>query len=301
MSRRLDCSPAAGPVHSLLSVRDLHVHFPIRRGIFGRTTAYRRAVDGVSIEIAPGSTLGLVGESGCGKTTLGRAILRLLPATSGQVLFDGEDVFATSRGRMRDLRKHMQIVFQDPSGSLDPRMTAGDIIAEPLLIHQLGSGRRRLSAVSELMERVGLAPSHAGRYPHEFSGGERQRIGIARALSLRPRFIVWDEPVSALDVSIQSQILNLLRDLQHEFALTCLFIAHNLAVVRHVSDTVAVMYQGKIVETAGAAELYSRPTHPYTAALMSAVLEPEVNRQDERAAPSAAAPSPLPAPPRRPI
>lgn len=258
----------------LLEVRDLKTYFPIRRGVFSRTVGYVRAVDGVSFDVHPGKTLGLVGESGCGKTTVGRTILRLIPPTAGQVRYKGMD-FLAYRGRaLRRLRKQMQIIFQDPVSSLNPRMTIGNIIGEPIQVHGIARGREKDELVASLLERVGLDPGYAHRYPHEFSGGQRQRIGIARALSLNPDFIVCDEPVSALDVSIQSQILNLLSDLQKERNIAYLFIAHNLAVVEHFSDDVAVMYLGRIVEKASSRELYSNPKHPYTVALLSAVPEP---------------------------
>jgi oligopeptide/dipeptide ABC transporter ATP-binding protein len=259
----------------LLEVRDLKTHFPIRKGMFSKTVGYVKAVDGVSFDIQPGKTLGLVGESGCGKTTVGRTILRLIPRTSGTVLYKGDDFFAHRGEDLRRLRRQMQIIFQDPVSSLNPRMTIGNIIGEPIEVHKIARGREKDDLVASLLARVGLDPSFAARYPHEFSGGQRQRIGIARALALSPDFIVCDEPVSALDVSIQSQILNLLDDLQRERNIAYLFIAHNLAVVEHFSDDVAVMYLGRIVERASARELYSNPKHPYTMALLSAVPEPD--------------------------
>ena len=258
----------------LLEVRDLATWFPIRRGILSRTVGHVKAVDGVSFEIRPGKTLGLVGESGCGKTTVGRSILRLVPATGGTVRYKGEDFFGFRGKRLRQVRRQMQIVFQDPVSSLNPRMTIGNIIGEPIEVHGIAKGREKQERVAGLLQRVGLDPSYASRYPHEFSGGQRQRIGIARALALSPDFIVCDEPVSALDVSIQSQILNLLDDLQKERGIAYLFIAHNLAVVEHFSDEVAVMYLGRIVEKAASRELYRNPKHPYTVALLSAVPEP---------------------------
>jgi oligopeptide transport system ATP-binding protein len=259
----------------LLEVRDLRTWFPIRRGVLSRTVGYVKAVDGVSFDVRPGKTLGLVGESGCGKTTVGRTILRLIPATSGTVRYKGEDFFAYSGKELRQLRRQMQIVFQDPVSSLNPRMTIGNIIGEPIEVHGIAKGDAKNQMVASLLERVGLDPSYARRYPHEFSGGQRQRIGIARALSLSPDFIVCDEPVSALDVSIQSQILNLLDDLQKERGIAYLFIAHNLAVVEHFSDDVAVMYLGRIVEKASSRELYKNPKHPYTVALLSAIPVPD--------------------------
>ena len=267
---------------SLLQVRDLRVGFARERSFFGRPGDEVRAVDGVSLDIAAGTMLGLVGESGSGKTTLGRAVLRLVEPQSGRVSFDGVDVLNASRSEMHRLRREMQIVFQDPFGSLNPRITVGRIVAEPLVIHGVASGRDLRRRVGELLERVGLKAGHADRYPHEFSGGQRQRIGIARAIALRPRFLVLDEPVSALDVSIQAQIINLLDDLRRELSLTCLFIAHNLAVVRHISDRVAVMYLGRIVEIAAADDLYARPRHPYTRALLAAVPHSDAAGRRER-------------------
>ena len=263
------------PSRPLLEVRDLRTYFPIRRGVFSRTVGHVKAVDGVSFDVFPGKTLGLVGESGCGKTTVGRTILRLIHATSGTVRYKGEDFFGYRGEELRRLRRQMQIVFQDPVSSLNPRMTVGNIIGEPIEVHGLARGAEKAERVASLLARVGLDPSYALRYPHEFSGGQRQRIGIARALALNPDFIVCDEPVSALDVSIQSQILNLLDDLQREFGIAYLFIAHNLAVIEHFSDDVAVMYLGRIVEKASSRELYANPKMPYTVALLSAVPEPD--------------------------
>lgn len=260
---------------AILDVRDLKTHFPIRKGILGKVAGWVRAVDGVSFRVRRGRTLGLVGESGCGKTTVGRTLLRLIPPTAGQVFFDGIDVFAQQRRQLRALRRRMQIIFQDPVGSLNPRMTVASIVGEALTVHGIALGAERHRRVAELLERCGLSASHMNRYPHEFSGGQRQRIGIARALALNPDLIVCDEPVSALDVSIQSQILNLLRDLQQDMGLSYLFIAHNLAVVEHFSDDVAVMYLGRIVENAAAEEIYKNPKHPYTQALLAAVPEPD--------------------------
>ena len=278
---------------ALLRVRGLKTHFPVRAGLLRRTVGQVRAVDGVDLDVRAGQTLGLVGESGCGKTTAGRTILRLIPATEGQVAFDDIDVLAADRQTMRRLRRRMQIIFQDPVGSLNPRMTIGRIIGEPIHVHGLARGRALHERVAHLLERVGLSPDHAGRYPHEFSGGQRQRIGIARALALEPKFIVCDEPVSALDVSIQSQILNLLDDLQDEFGLAYLFIAHNLAVIEHFSDRVAVMYLGRIVEQADRETLYRRPLHPYTQALLSAVPEPTPERDKSRIILEGEVPSPM--------
>lgn len=262
------------PENPLLIVRDLKTYFPVGRGFFGGGRKIVRAVDGVSFSLRRGRTLGLVGESGSGKTTLGRTILRLVPATGGRVEFDGQDVFSLPGREMKRLRRRMQIIFQDPASSLNPRMTVQDIVSEPLKVHGLLARRQRHERVAELLRRVGLAPEYARRYPHEFSGGQRQRIGIARALAAGPEFLVCDEPVSALDVSIQAQILNLLCDLREELRLSYLFIAHNLAVVQHIADEVAVMYLGRIVEIAPAAALLGpegRPRHPYTEALLSAV------------------------------
>jgi oligopeptide transport system ATP-binding protein len=266
----------------LVVVRDLYKYFPIHAGVFSRHVGDVRAVDGIDFTIRSGETLGLVGESGSGKTTAGRVVLRLLPATKGQVLFEGRDVHALGREDVRKLRKEMQIIFQDPYASLNPRMTVGDIIAEPLAIHNIARGRAAEARVQELLRLVGLQPYHANRFPHEFSGGQRQRIGIARALAVSPKFIVADEPVSALDVSIQAQVVNLLQDLQAQFGLTFLFIAHDLAVVRHISNRVAVMYVGKIVEVADRDDLYNNPLHPYTQALLSAIPIPDPKVEQRR-------------------
>ncbi len=259
---------------TLLEVRNLKTWFPIKRGLLRKTVGHVRAVDGINLTVKQGQTLGLVGESGCGKTTAGRTILKLIPATEGQVTFDGKNVFDLDRSNLKKMRRQMQIVFQDPAGSLNPRMSIERIIGEPMLVHGLAKGSELHDRVATLLKRVGLSPDYAKRYPHEFSGGQRQRIGIARALGLNPRFIVCDEPVSALDVSIQSQILNLLDDLQEELGLAYLFIAHNLAVVEHFCDRIAVMYLGKIVELADRDALYRQPKHPYTRALLSAVPSP---------------------------
>lgn len=281
----------------LLEVSELRVHFPVTSGIFSRRkVASIRAVDDVSLTIKRGETLGLVGESGSGKTTLGRCILRLVNPTSGKVKFDGDRIDQMTGKNMQSVRKKMQIIFQDPFGSLDPRMTCGDIIGEPLIVHNLTSNKSEYrEKITELLDTVGLNPYMADRYPHEFSGGQRQRIGIARALAVSPNFIVCDEPVSALDVSIQAQIINLLEDLQSKFGLTYLFIAHDLSVVRHISDRVAVMYLGKIVEIAGRDELYGNPLHPYTQALLSAVPipDPKIETKRERILLEGEMPSPM--------
>ncbi len=267
----------------LLSVSGLKVHFPIRRGLLQRVKGYVKAVDGVSFDVWPGETLGLVGESGCGKTTVGRAILRLIPATGGQVAFDGNDVLAASGKPLRMLRRQMQIIFQDPGGSLNPRMRIGAIIGEPLRVHGMVQSRDELrERVGELLERCGMPRAAGERYPHEFSGGQRQRIGIARALALKPRFIVCDEPTSALDVSIQSSILNLLADLRDDFKLSYLFISHDMAVIQHICDRIAVMYKGKLVEYGTRDAVMESPEHPYTRALLSAVPEADPTRQKQR-------------------
>jgi oligopeptide transport system ATP-binding protein len=265
----------------LLSVRGLEKHFPVRHGTFGRATEHVKAVDGVSFDLWRGETLGLVGESGCGKSTTGRAILRLLEPTAGEVSFDGTDVGSLGREQLRAFRRRAQFVFQDPFGSLNPRLSVGAMLEEVLEVHGLGGPSRRDRAV-ELLELVGLRPEHIDRYPHEFSGGQRQRLGVARALSVEPEFLVLDEPVSALDVSVQAQVVNLLEDLQRELGLTYLFIAHDLALVEHVSDRVAVMYLGRIVEIAEATQLYKEPRHPYTQALLSAVPRPDPAGRESR-------------------
>ena len=265
----------------LLSVQDLRLHFPVRGGVMLRQTGAVRAVDGVSLDIAPGETLGLVGESGCGKSTLGKAIVRLLKPTTGSIHFENHDISHASPRALRPLRRNFQMIFQDPAESLDPRMSVRAIIEEPFIIHGLGTRAERIQWVGDLLDRVGLPASSAERYSFEFSGGQRQRIGIARALALKPKLIVCDEPVSALDVSVQSQILNLLVELQRDFGLSYLFIAHDLSVVKHVSDRVAVMYLGKIVELAAAEAIYQNPRHTYTQALLSAIPshDPKVKRK----------------------
>lgn len=278
----------------LLEVRNLVKHFPITKGIlFNRQVGAVKAVDGLNFSILKGETLGMVGESGCGKSTTGRVILRLIEATSGQILFEGRDITHLKGAEMRRMRRDMQIVFQNPYASLDPRMTIGDSVAEPLRIHKTHEGPALRRRVQELLDIVGLASTYADRYPHEFSGGQRQRIGIARALAVGPKFIVADEPVSALDVSIQAQVLNLLQDLQKEFGLTYLFIAHNLSTVKHISDRIAVMYLGHMVELANSNALYESPKHPYTQALLSAVPVPDPSVKRERIILEGDIPSPV--------
>ena len=265
----------AHPAPVLLQVEHLRTYFPVRTGVLQRVTDHVKAVDDVSFVIHEGETLGLVGESGCGKTTVGRTILRLIPATGGRVLYKGRDVFALAPLEMRRLRREMQIIFQDPVGSLNPRMRVGSIVGEPLLVHGLASGDELRATVEDLLERCGLWRQAADRYPHEFSGGQRQRIGIARALALHPKLIICDEPTSALDVSIQSQILNLLDDLQDEFGLSYLFISHDMAVIHHVCDSVAVMFEGKIVEQGDRDQIIHEPRHEYTKTLLAAVPVPQ--------------------------
>ena len=285
---------------SLLQVRDLKMHFPLSRG-FLQAPSFVKAVDGVSFDLTKGETLGLVGESGCGKSTTGRAILQLLRPTSGSVVFSGQDLTrlwiepGSWSQELRRLRQEMQIIFQDPYASLNPRMTVEKIVAEPLRNFGIGNRQERRERVQDLMERVGMDPRYIRRYPHEFSGGQRQRIGIARALALKPQFIVADEPISALDVSIQAQILNLMREIQDEFGLTYLFIAHDLAAIRHISDRIAVMYLGRLVEVANRNELYASPQHPYTQALISAIPipDPQVERKRKRIVITGDVPSPI--------
>jgi oligopeptide transport system ATP-binding protein len=268
---------------SLVEIKELKTHFPICAGVLQRPIGWVRAVDGVSFAINEGETVGLVGESGCGKTTLGRTILRLIEPTAGQIWFDGRDITRLDGADTKPFRRKAQMIFQDPYGSLNPRMTVGTIVAEPLRIHKLCANKEaERERVAELLRSVGLSPEHARRYPHEFSGGQRQRIGIARALAVEPKFIVCDEPVSALDVSVQAQIINLLQELQEKLNLTYLFIAHDLAVVEHISDRVLVMYYGKLVEEASAEEIYAHPIHPYTQALLSAVPTVDLAQKRER-------------------
>ena len=280
----------------LLEAEDLKKHFPIRIGLWGRVQGQVKAVDGVSFQIWPGETLGVVGESGCGKTTLGRMLLRLIDASQGRIRFDGVDLLGLGKKEMRVQRRKMQIIFQDPYSSLNPRMTVGGIIGEALRIHRLASRQELAGRVAELLDMVGLPASYVRRYPHEFSGGQRQRIGIARALAVDPQFIVADEPVSALDVSIQAQIINLMQDLQRDLGLTYMFIAHDLSVVRHISDRVAVMYLGRIVELATRDQLYSGPAHPYTRALLSAVPVPDPQLTRQRVILSGDVPNPAAVP-----
>ena len=283
----------AGGRKKLLEVNNLVKHFPVRGGLLQRVVAQVRAVEDVSFHIYDGETFGLVGESGCGKTTVGRTILRLVPATGGSVTFEGQDVFAAKPRELKQLRRNMQIIFQDPYSSLDPRMPVGESIGEGLLVHGIGTRAERFERVIQTLRSVGMQEYHARRYPHEFSGGQRQRIGIARALALQPKFIVCDEPVSALDVSIQAQVLNILQDLQAEYKLTYLFVAHNMSVVEHIADRVGVMYLGKLVEVAPRGELFRNPRHPYTKALMSAIPVPDPRNKRERIILKGDVPSPI--------
>jgi oligopeptide/dipeptide ABC transporter ATP-binding protein len=277
----------------LLEVRQLKKHFPIKGGLLGRAVGRVHAVDDVSFMLRHGETLGLVGESGCGKSTLGRTILRLYEPTAGQIMFDGVDLLSLDARALRQKRRDMQIIFQDPFSSLNPRMTIGRVLAEPFLIHKIGTKKEIEANVRRLLETVGLPPEAENRYPHEFSGGQRQRVGIARAIALNPKLIVADEPVSALDVSIQSQILNLLVDLRKQFKLSYLFVAHDLAVIEHISDRVAVMYLGKIVEYTSSEQLYAKPSHPYTKALIAAIPVPDLDSKKTRQILSGDVPSPI--------
>ncbi len=281
----------------LLQVREVRTHFPVRGGVLGRVRGTVKAVDGVSFDVVRGETLGLVGESGCGKSTLGRTLLRLIEPTAGSIRFEGQELTGLSQPQLRPLRRRMQLIFQDPYASLNPRMTVRELIGEPFAIHGLARGREREEQVRALLDLMGLPRDALGRYPHEFSGGQRQRIGIARSLALRPDLVIADEPISALDVSIQAQIINLLADLQRELKLTYLFIAHDLKIVEYLSTRVAVMYLGRIIELAGAQELYRRPRHPYTQALLSAVPVPDPEHKRARILPQGDVPSPLSPPP----
>jgi oligopeptide/dipeptide ABC transporter ATP-binding protein len=292
-----NASTAKSKNQDLIVVNDLVKYFPIKGGFLQRVQAWVRAVDGISFSIKKGETLGLVGESGCGKTTVGRTLLRLIPATSGQILFEGRDVLALNKRDLKELRRDMQIIFQDPFSSLDPRMPIGESIGEGLLVHKMADRQERHTEVIEALVRVQMRADHARRFPHEFSGGQRQRIGIARALIMNPKFIVCDEPVSALDVSVQSQVLNILMDLQEDLDLTYLFIAHNLSVVEHISTRVAVMYVGKMAELCDREEFFRKPLHPYTKALMSAVPVPDPTAQRNRIILKGDVPSPLNPPP----
>jgi oligopeptide transport system ATP-binding protein len=295
----VNAAPRPHDAANLVEVDDLKVHFPIRSGIFKTTKGSVKAIDGVTFEVRRGETLGLVGESGCGKSTIGRAMIRLREPTAGSVRFDGLDLASLKSGALRKMRRRMQIIFQDPYGSLDPRMTVGSIVSEPIETHHLATGVAKKERVAELLRLVGLDPDYVKRYPHEFSGGQRQRIGVARALAVEPEFIVCDEPISALDVSIQAQVLNLLTDLRERLGLTYLFVAHDLSVVKHISDRVAVMYLGKVVEIGPPDQLYGAPGHPYTRALLSAVPVPDPvsERKRRRVILTGDVPSPVNPPP----
>jgi oligopeptide/dipeptide ABC transporter ATP-binding protein len=291
-----DAFPAvngSGRAAAVLEVRDLKKHFPIRKGLLQRAAGTVFAVDGVSFSIGEGETLGLVGESGCGKSTVGRAILRLIEPTGGSIIIDGQDITHLDKAELRPYRRQMQIIFQDPFSSLDPRMTAGDIVAEPMRVHRIARGAEVKKRVAELFDRVGLRKAQMANYPHQFSGGQRQRIGIARALALQPKLIIGDEPVSALDVSIQAQVLNLMVDLQRELGLAYLFISHNLAAVGHISDRIAVMYLGRIVEYTDKRTLFTRPLHPYTESLLLAVPVPDPRVKRRKHALQGDVPSPI--------
>jgi oligopeptide/dipeptide ABC transporter ATP-binding protein len=285
--------PEAGAAPPLLEVRDLKKHFPVRRGVFARVRAQVLAVDGISFTVARAETLGLVGESGCGKSTAGKVILRLIEATAGSVRLEGQELLGLGRREMHRHRRHLQVIFQDPYASLNPRQPAGEIVGEPLANYGLAAGRTRAARIAALFERVGLHPEHMRKYPHEFSGGQRQRLGIARALAVGPKLIVCDEPVSALDVSVQAQVINLLVDLQAEFGLSYLFIAHDLAVVEHISHRIAVMYLGEIVELADRVALFRNPLHPYTEALLAAVPVPDPDFRKPRVILTGEVPSPI--------
>ncbi len=280
-------------METILDVENLKVHFPVRKGILSRVHAHVRAVDGISLTLRKGETLGIVGESGCGKTTAGLAVLRLIEPTNGKIVFQGRDMAALNKSEMQSIRKEMQIIFQDPYSSLNPRMTVHRILSDPMKIHRAYEGKERQDRVAYLLEKVGLSPEQGKRYPHQFSGGQRQRIGVARALALNPRMIIGDEPVSALDVSIQAQIINLLIDLQEEFQLSYIIISHDLAVVEYICDRIAVMYLGKIVETGAYRALYTQPKHPYTQALLSAVPTVDMKTRQERIILTGDVPSPI--------
>lgn len=277
----------------LLKVQGLKKYFPVKKGIIHRSTQYVKAVDNVNFSIYKGETFGLVGESGCGKSTTGRTLIRLYDVTEGQIMFEGADISLMKEKELLPYRKKMQMIFQDPYSSLNARMTVSDIIGEPLDIHKLAKGKERQDRIAELLENVGLKQEHSNRYPHEFSGGQRQRVGIARALAVNPEFIICDEPISALDVSIQAQVVNMLEDIQEEFGITYLFIAHDLSMVRHISDRIGVMYLGQMVETAKSDELYENPLHPYTKALLSAIPNPYKDKHKQRIMLEGEVPSPI--------